>query len=166
MEEMEWDGGEQISSSNIEKIQDYWGVKLPPQFTKIILENNRACSDYKDVFDTEKSKGRVFAGLLNFDLSAINNVLSDYESIKDILGNKTFPFAEDPSGNFICFSFGSSENNEPKVVLWLHEGIIKNGTEYYVTEFIADSFEEFLSKLYEGNDNIGDIDLSKAQYDF
>ena len=71
---------------------------------------------------------------------------------------QTFPIATDPAGNYICLQF-KIELENPTVIFWDHEGVLnENDDEVYETEFIANSFDEFLDQLYrEDNDDVFDL---------
>ncbi len=99
------------------------------------------------------SKEKVFSNLLDFNLNNSNNVLDVHSRIKDILPFKVYPFGSEPSGDYLCFDY-NTDNLEPNIILWKHEGIVDNGEEVYETEYISNSFEEFLSRLYSEEDLI------------
>ncbi|WP_103068640.1 SMI1/KNR4 family protein [Aquimarina sediminis] len=128
-----------------------WG-KIAQYFRKIILENNGGYPT-KNIFDTDMSKEKVFSNLLDFNLNNSNNVLDVHSRIKDILPFKVYPFGSEPSGDYLCFDY-NTDNLEPNIILWKHEGIVDNGEEVYETEYISNSFEEFLSRLYSEEDLI------------
>lgn len=151
-----WHGTSILNGLFLSRLEAEWNVILPEDF-KSVVQNNNYGYPVPNVFDTEKTKGRVFAGLLNFDLREKSNVLKDYLAIKDRLPVKIYPFAEDSSGNFICFDFTTPK---PTVILWNHEGRIVNGKDTYDVEFVADSFTDLLSKLYVSPASKKDIDLS------
>jgi cell wall assembly regulator SMI1 len=108
-------------------------VRFPQDLKECIKENNGGRPD-KKLFDTDKAKERVFKTLFSFNESDVENMYKFFpiprKDVPDLL-----PFASDPGGNFLCVS--AKEN---KIVLYLHE----TGT----LESVADSFSDFLSKLY------------------
>jgi hypothetical protein len=153
---IQWKNGNQLDADLLIELESNWQITFPEDFKSVVLNNNYAYP-FPNVFDTDKSKGRVFAGLLNFNLREKSNVSKDYLAIKSRLPVKAYPFAEDPSGNFICFDFTTQK---PTVILWNHEGRIVNGKDTYDIEFVADSFTDFLLKLYVSPASQKDIDLS------
>ncbi|HEY9007226.1 MAG TPA: SMI1/KNR4 family protein [Ohtaekwangia sp.] len=154
--QVKWQSGSSLNGLFLSRLEVEWNVTLPGDFKSVVLDNNYAYP-LPNVFDTEKSKGRVFAGLLNFNLQDKSNAIKDYLAIKSRLPIKVYPFAEDPSGNFICFDFATPK---PTVIFWNHEGRIVNGKDTYDVEFVADSFTDLLSKLYVSPFSKQDIDLS------
>lgn len=149
---MNWKYVELLNNKeDIEKVESTFGIKFPIHFKKIVLKYNGGYPQ-KNIFDTERSKERVFSNLLDFNLDNRNNVLDVFFRVQDILPYKTFPFGSDPAGNYLCFDFNSNDT-EPSIIFWKHEGEIMEGKERYETEYISGSFEEFLSKLYSQDEN-------------
>lgn len=144
---IEWRKGNKIDSGSLDKIETIWRVKLPEDFKEIVLSHNKGRPNL-NVFNTTESKGRVFGGLLNFDLNEKVNVLSDYQILKERLPERIFPFAEDPGGNFICFDYRNNESI-PQIILWNHEGIVINERNIFKCELVSNSFSKFISQLYK-----------------
>jgi hypothetical protein len=157
---MEWLNGIRLEDvNNLNLIENDWKVKLPPQLRSIIQDHNKSYPE-NYVFDTEKSKERVFGGLLSFDLSSKNNIRHHFQAIRDRLPEGVFPIAIDPGGNYICLDYRIDMDAEPKVVLWDHEGFILNGKETYNIEHIARSFDNFLLGLYKDETKDSETDFS------
>lgn len=110
-------------------IEEKFKFKIPIDLRECILKNNGGRPNRK-VFDTDKSTERVMKTLLSYNE---NDLESIYKVEKE--ENDLFPFAIDPSGNYICI------DKENSVILWNHE--TNTG------EYVAKSFSDFLSKLYE-----------------
>jgi len=158
---VKWQGGRCLNSLFLSTLETAWNIVLPEDFKSVVQDSNRGCpAPY--AFDTVKNKGRVFGGLLNFNLEEKGNVLEDYQVIKSRLPEKVFPFAEDPFGNFICFDFNKNFK-KPSVIFWNHEGRVIGGIDTYEIEFVADSFTELLNKLYESPASGEEIDFSEFQ---
>ena len=65
-----------------------------------------------------------------------------WSNINDRLTDSQMPFAELFAGDYLCFDFETG--NPGKVVMWFHE-LSREGKPH--TEFVANSFEEFLDML-------------------
>ena len=126
-----WKRGSHIDESVINEVETTFGVFLPDDYKKVIVENNNARPSIS-TFDTEVSKEHVFKKLLSLKKDDIETVYKAKQVLSNV-DESLFPFANDPAGNLICFKNGI-------VVYWLHEddSVIK----------IANSFTEFLSGLY------------------
>ena len=71
--------------------------------------------------------------LLSFNYGEVENIWDAFNVMqKEASG--LVPFAVDPGGNYICF-----QKNDHKIYLWLHET--------NTTEYVAESFKDFLNKL-------------------
>ncbi|GHU46580.1 hypothetical protein FACS1894200_00420 [Spirochaetia bacterium] len=120
------------NEASIEAFEEINKVRFPSDLKECIKQNNGGRPD-KKVFNTDKEKERVFKALFSFNESDAENIYTFFPIIRkeapDLL-----PFASDPGGNFLCVK-------DSKIVLFLHEtGTIENA---------ADSFSDFLSKLYD-----------------
>jgi hypothetical protein len=145
---MNWLNGKILSNTDfINQVEQIWNVKLPSDFKSIVLEYNRGYPE-KNSFDTTDTKGRVFGELLNFELVEKNNVLRHHQIVKGKPSNQIFPFMIDPGGNYTCFNYEVNKF-EPTVIFWNHEGLIVNNEEVHKIEFVANTYTEFLSKLYK-----------------
>ena len=106
--------------------------KLPVDLEKCVVCNNGGRPE-KKVFDTDKSEGRMIKRLLSFNYGEVENIWDAFNVMqKEASG--LVPFAVDPGGNYICF-----QKNDHKIYLWLHET--------NTTEYVAESFKDFLNKL-------------------
>lgn len=152
---MKWNGDPLESRTFINEVEKKWNVSLPLEFVEIIRQHNSGDPE-NNIFLTNESKERVFGQLLDFNLKNNNNVSKHYSFLEDILPKKTYPFAIDPAGNYICFDYKDSKN--PQIIFWHHEGIIDGENEIHKVEGIAKTFNEFLNGLYKIEDS--DTDLS------
>ena len=125
----------------IGKVESIIGQSFPADFVEFILQHNAGCPKLC-VFDTARVKERVFSRLLSFDENDKNNIFFDLRAFSDIMPKTSLvPFAIDPFGNCLCFDYNTTP---PTVVFWDHE--------VNETEFVASTFTELLSKLYDGED--------------
>lgn len=131
-------------------------LNFPKDFVSFIIKNNHGRPE-KPVFDTSKSKGRFFGALLNFNIEKkhSDNFLEVYKSISATIPNGFFPFASDPSGNYLCAEIQKDE--VVNVYLWNHEKEFEidrenndflNVQDYHTLEYVSDSLKNFLNKLY------------------
>ena len=147
-----------ISESDLKVVEDILGQELPVSFKQFLLENNHG-RPKEPVFDTAESKGRVMGALLDFNVNQdhSDNFKDVYENLKSKLPKGFFPFASDPSGNYICAEV--KDGAVVNICLWNHEATFKLSTsnEMQITEdlnnleFIADDFQKFLDHLYIPN---------------
>jgi len=118
------------SKTLIEDFERENNITFPDDLKDCLVKNNGGRPS-KCIFDTEREKEKVFNSLLSFNKSDIETIYMAFPIPE--AGKKLVPFATDPSGDFICVQ-------DNAIVLYSHEtGAV---------EKIADSFTEFLSKLY------------------
>lgn len=135
----------------LHQIKNNWSIELPDRFIELIINFNNGIPK-KNFFDTENNQ-RMLGAFLNINKNINYNAFEVWESIKERLPGLVFPIASDPFGNFTCFDYRSNMK-KPEVIFWKHEGYIdENGKEHYDTEFIAKSFDEFINKLYDSEDD-------------
>jgi cell wall assembly regulator SMI1 len=122
---------ELTNKSAVDEFEKKNKVSFPTDLKNCIKANNGGRPD-KNIFDSEKTKERVFKTLLSFNENDIETIYKYYPVIKKEMPSLV-PFAIDSFGNFLCI-------NENKVVFFLHEtDEIEN---------VANSFSELLDKLY------------------
>lgn len=133
---MEWKYVKELQS--VDLIDDYeCFVKYVfcDSFRKCVIANNGGRPS-KRVFDTDKAKERELKSFLSFNRKDRETVWKIYEWSKEELTNKYIPFGIDNFGNLICF-----DAKNDKIVFVNHEDMS--------IETIADSFDNFMSCLYE-----------------
>jgi len=132
MANLTWKYVKPLSNTNaIEDFEKENNITIPQDLKQCVKYNNGGRPSL-NVFDTNKSRGRVFKTLLSFNKTDVENVFSLF-SIIHSKHKEIIPFASDPSGNYLCIK-------GTKIVLFLHEN--------EMLEDIADSFSEFLSRLH------------------
>lgn len=114
----------------ITNVETEIGISLPTDLKDIIEKYNNGRPSRK-LFDTSTEKELEFKKLLSFNSDDIENIFEFLHIDTQLKG--LVPLASDPGGNFICLY-------KDKIVYWNHE----NDT----TEFLANTFSEFLNKLY------------------
>lgn len=135
-----------ITMEEIETLEKEWEVVLPEDYKSILLENQGKGPKQDSV--------SVGDGITNFCCLLTLSTKVSRESyslrkmnkiIKDHLTSRVFPFARDSGGNFFCFDYRHSDI--PSVVfLYPDEGEENDEDSYFIK--VADSFQDFLSKLY------------------
>lgn len=107
-------------------------LKIPKELIECLKSNNGGRPSI-NAFDTNVAKERVFKSLLSFNYNDFETIHIVYNSF--FREKKLFPFATDPSGNYIC-------------VVLEDNSIVYFEMESQKIEQIADSFSEFLELLY------------------
>ena len=156
---MNWKSVQQVKDpGNISKVEQEWDVKFPQEFKSEIVEHNYG-SPNPNSFDTEHLKGKSFGRMLDFNLDREDNILDEYNLIKNNLPPYVFPFAGDAGGNYLCFDYRNGSDN-PTIVFWDHEQIFEiedneliipdheNENQYYRLEFVSENLQELFDKLY------------------
>jgi len=108
-------------------------IELPLGIVECIKENNGGRPILK-IFDTDRTKERVFKSLLSYNRGDKESIYNSYSNELRVMG--LFPIALDAAGNFICVNLKS--NNE--LVLLEHE----SGN----IEQIGPTFEDLIRGLY------------------
>jgi hypothetical protein len=133
MAEIAWKYVKPLSkTSAVEDFEKAKNVSFPLDLKECIKTNNGGRPSL-NIFDTDKSTGRVFKTLLSFNESDVENIYIFFPIIRS-QSNDLTPFASDPFGNYLCLKGN-------KIVLFLHE------TEQL--EYISDTFSDLLVKLHE-----------------
>ena len=116
------------NQNSIETFEAKYGVKFPEDLKEIFKQHNGGCPSAK-YFDTASEQEQEFKSLLSFNEDDVENIYDFvFPDNKDVI-----PFATDPAGNLFCLYRNA-------IYYWQHE------TDRM--EFLANSFSEFLGKLY------------------
>jgi len=129
--DIQWKRGSQITDEIITAAESAYGISLPQDFKDIVKKHNNGRPSIS-TFDSPIGKEHEVKKLISLK----NNDVENIYKVKNVLSSidtALFPIAIDPAGNIICFRNG-------KIVYLLNE------TEEVVP--LANSFSEFLSKLY------------------
>lgn len=144
---MEWEYIKPLSSAElIKEFEAYADYSFPEDFINCVILNNGGYPSL-DVFDTDRTEERTIKSLLSFNkddretIWMMNERSEDAEDDELEDGMEDLPeryvaFAIDDFGNLICF-----DKDNDNIVFYDHEED--------ETEYIADSFTEFLEKLYD-----------------
>lgn len=120
-----------ISQTAISEFEKEADISFPDDLRNCLVSNNGGRPSM-NVFDTKRYKEKTIKALLSLNKTDTENIFSVYSALNSEMKGLV-PFASDPGGDFLCLY-----NNE--IVLYFHE---TNDIEK-----IANSFTEFLSKLY------------------
>ena len=126
---LKWKYIEPLDKSQLSKIEKHFGLSLPEDYKKLLMECNRG-KPTLERFDTERQKECVLDYMINLEETvAISQAVS---------ADNLIPIGRDPFGNLIAFSI--TDKQIGSVVFWDHE----RGK----SSKISGSFTEFLEKLY------------------
>ena len=133
---MNWNFVEPLKSANlIDEFESFVSYTLPKDFKECVMQYNGGYPE-REAFDTDSTKERVFNSLLSFNKEDISTIWKTNEGHIEGLPDKYVVFADDPFGNLICF-----DKDNDNVIFWNHED--------ESVEHIANTFTEFIDKLYE-----------------
>ena len=137
---VEWDFGEKISDKIIKKTEKYFKVTFPDDYKSVVKSNDGASPspDCWDIPGGEKEK--TFDALIPLSGDEDESITDHYETLKDEYNvSDLIPFALDAFGNYICFKI-------PDMRVFYFD------TEAGESVFVTESFSEFISLLYEPED--------------
>lgn len=117
----------------IKNVEEKINYSFPQDYASYI-ENSKPLRFEKNLFKTSKSEEKVLRYLYSFDENERNYIIK-FQSFDSQFKDKIVPFAELEFGDLLCF-----DRNNNNIVLYNHE--------LDEIEIIANSFTEFLGKLY------------------
>lgn len=130
---LEWEYIKTLNDKNIfENIEKKYKIKIPNDLKEIILKYNSG-EPTPNIFDTYKSKGKVFNALFSYNENDKCNI---FFILNNFNHKNLFPFADDVSGDTICIDL---KDNTIKLVRHETDEI----------EFVSNSLNEFMNSLYE-----------------
>lgn len=137
--------------SDVERIEERFGVKLPDDYVKCALVNHGGYAS-RIALDFGGEKEKCFESLLALkkekDEEDVYSVEEAFEDVEDRLPKGVIPFGADPFGNLYCFDY--RKDSPPTLVYWDHEKAeFEPGKSI---TYVADSFTELLSMLYQPED--------------
>ena len=130
---LKWKYVEPFDESQLSKIEKHFGLSLPEDYKKSLVECNRG-KPTLERFDTERQKECVLDYMINLEetVTIAQAISSEYGT------DSLIPIGRDPFGNLIAFRIAGGQISS--VVFWDHE----RGK----SSKISGSFTEFLEKLY------------------
>ncbi|OOZ84311.1 SMI1/KNR4 family protein [Bacillus cereus] len=108
-----------VTNEEIQAVEQYLNIKLPNDFVACVKKYDGGYPNPK-VFDVPGQDENVFSDLLTLHIEDKYSIVQNYNSVKDRLVAKVYPFARDPFGNLLCFDYRNSTES-PIVVFWDHE---------------------------------------------
>lgn len=133
-----------ISLQDLKRFEQEYDVTLPKQYVDFLLENN---GGYPQESNFKISEGEGESLVNKF--YGIGDMKGNLAKVFDILEGEIpegfLSVANDPGGNEILL--GISGEYRGKVYFWIHD--IEPEDEMGNMFFLADSFSEFFSNLYE-----------------
>lgn len=150
------DSGIKISEDDVLKIEKKLNANLPHSYKKFLMSYNGGKPIESNIdFDGSKIKisGDSIKRFFGISEKPSNDLLHKMESIGDYIPEKTFFIANTHSGNFFILSL--REDSYGKIYYKDHE--VEDKTEFDPSNnkqpeslvFVADSFDDFISRLYD-----------------
>lgn len=154
-----WDAP--VTREVVEEVAKKLHVRFPSDYIECAMANHGGHVS-PHLFLAE-GKERVFGTLLSYVQEDSEYIVEVFHDYKETLPAQVIPIAFDPAGNLLCFDYKNHEDH-PIIVFWEHEnaaekkmlmheeGLTAEQTEERAREnifYVADSFTEFLEKLYE-----------------
>jgi hypothetical protein len=147
--QLEWRySHEKVELDDMRKVEEQLGIRFPGIYVEIILKYHPIRVS-PHVLCLPGVRDIVLTDFASFHPESEHGlyILQIYEYIKDRLVDHVYPFADETSGDCLCFDYREGKE-EPKIVLWDHEeaAIDKENGLFPV----CDSFEELLELLRNG----------------
>ena len=149
-----------VVEADLSEFEARIGYRLPDQYREFLLVHNGAlveprCFWVEDDTYSDEIEG-CFYGLHD---GYGHNFKSRYLDDPSHFPKKVLPIADDGMGNYICIGLEGSQRG--RILFYDHERHWENNTAADL-EPLADSFENFLSGLFEGKF----VDENGVEYDF
>jgi hypothetical protein len=120
----------------IRTVENNFGIVFPEDYLEVAQKYHGGEPSSKTIFINDKKV--VFGYLLTFLAFDEIDILDKYNSERNYLPKKHFPFAIDEEGNMFCFNF--SDINAPNIVF-----VEKGNTA--TASFVAQNFLDFIHLL-------------------
>lgn len=148
--------GEKLVEQDISKVEKELDVKLPHDYKAFLLQNNGGSPVEDWVFDfiqilPESGKPFENSSVIR-EFSTLSDLPFFYGNLigEELIPEKFIPIASDPFGNEILLC--ADENNCGKIYFGDHETYDPK-TDYWLMTELANSFTEFVDKLYLDKEN-------------
>lgn len=150
-----YDEGENLTKEQINDYEKILDIQLPMNYIEFILESNGGMPEEDLVFDfydiVEKNNNttdiREFYVFYDEDETAFDDIIKVNNNIRveKLLPNNCFVITDDSAGNPICIkTSGEDEGN----VYFCNQDFEDEDTGYLAMSKVADSFKEFVEKIY------------------
>jgi cell wall assembly regulator SMI1 len=149
IEMIEWDGVQTEADVNIiQQVEQHFNITFPTAFSEFLRKYHGAYSVNTDFSYEDPELGTFstdFSGVFSLNTGDKNNFIRMNNLFRLGVPENIILFAIDGGGNFLCFDFANSP--EPSVVYWSRDTGSPNPF-----HFVANSFPEFLERLYVPDD--------------
>lgn len=144
-----------IDAFQIEEIEKLIGLKFPVPYKNHLLSHNggQCIPNSFDFYeDGRMSQSSIdwFLAIYDGEFDNLSEYIKTYKLDEKRMPSHMIPIAHDPGGNLICISCGNSDYGF--IYFWDHEKETdyadSDDEDYSNLHFIANSFHEFLEKLY------------------
>lgn len=162
MEHVKWSiWDEPVTRETVEEVAKKLAVRFPDDYIQCAMANHGGHVS-PHLFQVE-GKERVFGTFLSYEEEDSEYIVEVFRDYKETLPAQVIPIAFDPAGNLLCFDYKNREG-DPIVVFWEHENaaekemlmheerLTAEQAEERAREnvfYVAESFTDFLKKLYE-----------------
>ena len=128
----------------IARVEQIFGIQFPNDYKTCVLENQGKTPEPRRFNVEAKGLESIFHCLLHFDPKNTDyNLLDEYTFyFEGDIPEGVIPFADDPTGNRLCFDFRHAAEN-PKIVFLDHEA---HGEDALC--FVANNFTDLLNLLH------------------
>ncbi|KXY46992.1 MULTISPECIES: SMI1/KNR4 family protein [Bacillus] len=108
-----------VTDDQIKQLEQYLNIKFPNDFIDCVQKYDGGYPT-PDTFNIPNQDENSLNNLLTLDSDRKYSILETYNSTKDRLPDKIYPFARDPFGNLLCFDYRNNTDS-PIIVFWDHE---------------------------------------------
>ena len=150
-----YDEGIRLSEEDIIYYEKELKIKFPPRYAEFLLESNGGTPEEDLVFDfvDSASNKKISTDIREFYIFYKNNESSYDDIIKvnnimkndNLIPNNFWIFADDSAGNPICMNMGGVDVGS---IFFCDHELEDANSGYLLMSKIANSFDEFLEKLY------------------
>lgn len=143
--------GEKLTEQDISKIENELDVQLPQDYKNFLLKNNGGSPVEGWIFDFTQIIPESDEPFENNSVirkfSALSELPFFYGNLiaEELIPKKFLPIASDPFGNEILLC--ADQDNYGRIYFADHE-MYDPETDYWILTELADSFAEFIDKLY------------------
>ncbi len=158
-----------IDISIIERYEKKTGYRFPKTYKELLSKHNGLYPENNNFIfpdtrikypdDNQPESDIVFLRFYEYPTGLDNSNIEDYFVRNDdnALKPHTIVFGENAAGDMIAFDYSDNpKGDNPKIIYVYHDEWDDDISEfvhgYNKTEFIANSFEEFIDMLFEYND--------------
>jgi len=138
-----------LDEKSLDDFEKEFEIKLPEEYRHFLIKYNGgypAPDGFKFMNKDKGSSVDRFLGLIDREYDDIRKYIEKY---KNRIPDNLIPIAYDPGSNLLCISISGGDFDN--IYFWEHEFEFNEGQkpDYTIVMVIANSFNDFLSKLYE-----------------